>query len=141
MQAIGTRFDVDQRGDKVTVQVSEGVVQVSSGGETMRLPAGQSSVYRQGMAPLAGATIDVENVATWQRGKLIFNARPLGDVLDELDRHIPGVLYLTDETLATRRISGIFEVDDPQAALDVLAQTQPLRITRLPLLTLVQPRH
>lgn len=141
VQAIGTRFDVDQRGDKVTVQVSEGVVQVSSGGETMRLPAGQSSVYRQGMAPLAGATIDVENVATWQRGKLIFNARPLGDVLDELDRHIPGVLYLTDETLAARRISGIFEVDDPQAALDVLAQTQPLRITRLPLLTLVQPRH
>jgi len=141
VQAIGTRFDVDQRGDKVTVQVSEGIVQISSGGETMRLPAGQSSAYRQGMAPQAGVEVDVHNVATWQRGKLIFNARPLGDVLAELDRYIPGLLYLTDETLAARRISGIFEVDDPQAALNALEQTQPLRITRLPLLTLVRPQN
>lgn len=140
VQAIGTRFDVDQRGDQVTVQVSEGIVQVSSGGESMRLPAGQSSAYRQGLAPQAVGEVDVHNVATWQRGKLIFNARPLGDVLAELDRYVPGLLYLTDETLAARRISGIFEVDDPQAALDALEQTQPLRITRLPLLTLVRPK-
>lgn len=141
VQAIGTRFDVDQRGDRVTVQVSEGIVQVSSGGETVRLPAGQSSAYRQGRAPQAGAEVDVHDVATWQRGKLIFNARPLGDVLAELDRYIPGLLYLTDETLAARRISGIFEVDDPRAALDALEQTQPLRITRLPLLTVVRPKE
>jgi transmembrane sensor len=139
VQAIGTRFDVDQRGGQVRVQVSEGVVQVSSGGETLRLPAGQSSAYRQGMAPEAGAAVDVHNVATWQRGKLVFNGRPLGEVLAELDRYIPGVVYLTDETLSARRISGIFEVDDPQAALDALEQTLPLRITRLPLLTLVRP--
>ncbi|MNO76297.1 fec operon regulator FecR [compost metagenome] len=82
----------------------------------------------------------MQNVATWQRGKLIFNARPLGDVLAELDRYIPGIVYLTDKTLAARRISGIFEVDDPQAALAVLEQTQPLRITRLPLITLVRPK-
>lgn len=140
VQAVGTRFDMDQRGDQVTVQVSEGIVQVSSGGEVVRLPAGQSSAYRQGMAPQAEGEVDVNNVATWQRGKLIFNARPLGDVLAELDRYIPGLLYLTDEALAARRISGIFEVDDPQAALDVLEQTQPLHITRLPLLTLVRPK-
>ncbi|MNH37972.1 fec operon regulator FecR [compost metagenome] len=84
--------------------------------------------------------VDVQNVATWQRGKLIFNARPLGEVLAELGRYIPGVLYLTDETLAARRISGIFDVDDPQAALKALEQTQPIRITRLPLLTVVRPK-
>lgn len=140
VQAIGTRFDVEQRGDEVTVQVSEGIVQLRSGGETLRLPAGQSSAYRRGVAPQVGEEVDVQNVATWQRGKLIFNARPLGDVLAELDRYIPGVVYLTDETLAARRISGIFEVDDPQAALTALEQTQPLRITRLPLITLVRPR-
>lgn len=139
VQAIGTRFDVDLRGDEVTVQVSEGVVQVSSGGKAVRLPAGQSSDYRQGMAPQAGVAVDVHDVASWQRGKLIFNARPLGDVLAELGRYIPGVIYLTDETLAARRISGIFDVDDAQAALNALEQTQPLRINRLPLLTLVRP--
>ncbi|MEW5667831.1 FecR family protein [Pseudomonas putida] len=140
VQAVGTRFDVNQRGDEVTVQVSEGIVQLSSGGQSLRLPAGQSSAYRRGVAPQPGKAVDVQNVATWQRGKLIFNARPLGDVLAELDRHIPGIVYLTDKTLAARRISGIFEVDDPQAALAVLEQTQPLRITRLPLITLVRPK-
>jgi len=140
VQAVGTRFDVHQHGDKVTVQVSEGVVQLSSGGETLRLPAGQSSAYHLGLAPQMAVEVDAQSVATWQRGKLIFNARPLRDVLAELDRYIPGVLYLTDETLAARRISGIFEVDDPQAALNALEQTQPLRITRLPLLTLVRPK-
>lgn len=140
VQAVGTRFDVDQRGDEVTVQVSEGIVQLSSGGETLRLPAGQSSAYRQGLAPQMAVNVDMQSVATWQRGKLIFNARPLGEVLAELGRYIPGVLYLTDETLAARRISGIFDVDDPQAALKALEQTQPLRITRLPLLTVVRPK-
>jgi transmembrane sensor len=140
VQAIGTRFNVDLRGSRVAVAVSEGVVQVSSAGQVVRLPAGQALTYQQGLVPAPSTAVDRRSVAAWQRGKLIFNARPLGEVLSELDRYLPGLLYLTDTQLAQRRISGVFELDDPQTVLQILEQTQPLRITRLPLLTLVRPQ-
>ncbi|MEN0105426.1 MAG: FecR family protein [Pseudomonas sp.] len=139
VRAVGTRFDVDLRGDQVGVRVSEGIVQVDSGGTPARLTVGQGLSYQQGQAPGAVTQLDVASADAWQRGKLIFNSRPLGEVLAELERYLPGKLYLTDGQLAELRVSGLFELDDPAALLRTLEQTQPLRITRLPLLTLVRP--
>lgn len=141
VRAVGTRFDVDLRGRQVEVSVSEGVVQVdSAGAPPARLTVGQALHYEQGQAPGAMHEVDLRSADAWQRGKLIFNRQPLGEVLAELERYLPGKLYLTDETLRALLVSGVFELDEPQAMLDTLTQTQPVQITRLPLLTLVRPK-
>ncbi|WP_447595314.1 FecR family protein [Aquipseudomonas campi] len=141
VRAVGTRFDVDLRGRQVEVRVSEGVVQVdSAGAPPARLTIGQGLHYQQGQAPGAVHEVDLRAADAWQRGKLIFNRQPLGEVLGELERYLPGKLYLTDDTLRAQLVSGVFELDDPQGMLDTLAQTQPVQITRLPLLTLVRPK-
>ncbi|WP_454256626.1 FecR family protein [Pseudomonas sp. Marseille-Q8238] len=141
VRAVGTRFDVDLRDHQVEVRVSEGVVQVdSAGAPPARLTIGQGLHYQQGQAPGAVHEVDLRAADAWQRGKLIFNRQPLGEVLGELERYLPGKLYLTDDTLRAQLVSGVFELDDPQGMLDTLAQTQPVQITRLPLLTLVRPK-
>lgn len=141
VRAVGTRFDVDLRGRQVEVRVSEGVVQVdSAGAPPARLTIGQGLHYQQGQAPGAMREVDLRSADAWQRGKLIFNRQPLGEVLGELERYLPGKLYLTDDALRALLVSGVFELDDPQGMLDTLAQTQPVQVTRLPLLTLVRPR-
>lgn len=141
VRAVGTRFDVDLQGRKTDVVVSEGIVEVASGQQAaLRLEAGQGVTYQAGQPPGPLRQEDAQASSAWQRGKLIFNRRPLGEVLAKLGRHLPGKLHLTDGALRELRISGVFELDDPQAALRTLEQTQPLRITRLPLLTLIRPK-
>ena len=139
VRAVGTRFDVDLRGRQVGVRVSEGIVQVDSAGQSTRLTIGQGLSYTEGQAPGAVQHLDVASLDAWQRGKLIFNNRPLGEVLAELERYLPGKLYLTDAELSQRKVSGLFELDDPTALLRTLEQTQPIQVSRLPLLTLVRP--
>ncbi|TRO21780.1 DUF4974 domain-containing protein [Ectopseudomonas mendocina] len=141
VRAVGTRFDVALRADRVQVEVSEGVVQVRSGAAPgVSVDAGQRLDYRQQQAPGPLQVLDLDNASTWQRGKLIFNQRPLGEVLAELERYLPGRILIEDAALREQRISGVVDLDQPEALLANLERLQPLRITRLPWLVLVQPR-
>ncbi|WP_296277172.1 FecR domain-containing protein [Pseudomonas sp. UBA7530] len=141
VRAVGTRFDIALRADRVQVEVSEGVVQVRSGAAPgVRVDAGQRLDYRQRQAPGPLQVLDLDNASSWQRGKLIFNQRPLGEVLAELERYMPGRIVIEDAALREQRISGVVDLDQPEALLANLERLQPLRITRLPWLVLVQPR-
>ncbi|MGG2398422.1 FecR family protein [Pseudomonas sp. SH1-B] len=141
IRAVGTRFDVARRGERVQVEVSEGVVQVRNGATPgVQVDAGHWLDYRQQQAPGPLQPLDLSNASAWQRGKLIFNQRPLGEVLAELERYLPGRILIEDAALRERRISGVVDLDHPEALLNNLERLQPLRITRLPWLVLVQPR-
>ncbi|SDK59161.1 FecR family protein [Pseudomonas delhiensis] len=136
--AVGTRFDVDSRGPGVQVAVTEGVVRVEAGGQpAVRLAAGERLAYQAAPGPVQ--PLDLDSASAWQRGKLIFNQRPLGEVLAELERYLPGRILLTDEVLRRHKVSGVFDLDDPDALLQTLQRLQPVRVTRLPWLVVVRP--
>lgn len=140
VRAVGTRFDVDSRGPQVRVDVTEGVVQVNSAGsEPVRLSAGERLSYRDSAAPEPVQVLDLSSASAWQRGKLIFNQRPLGEVLDELERYVPGRIVLTDSALREHKVSGVFDLQDPGALLKTLERLQPVTVTHLPWLVLIRP--
>lgn len=138
VRAVGTRFDVDSRGPQVRVDVTEGVVQVNSAGSApVRLSAGERLSYRDSSAPEPVQPLDLSSASAWQRGKLIFNQRPLGEVLDELERYVPGRIVLTDSALRQHKVSGVFDLRDPAALLKTLERLQPVTVTHLPWLVLI----
>lgn len=140
VRAVGTRFDVDSRGPQVRVDVTEGVVQVNSAGsQPVRLSAGERLSYGERVAPEPAQPLDLSSASAWQRGKLIFNQRPLGEVLDELERYLPGRIVLTDSALRQHKVSGVFDLDDPGALLNTLERLQPVKVTHLPWLVLIRP--
>lgn len=140
VRAVGTRFDVDSRGPQVRVDVTEGVVQVNSAGsEPVRLSAGERLSYREAAAPEPVQPLDLSSASAWQRGKLIFNQRPLGEVLDELERYVPGRIVLTDNALRQHKVSGVFDLKDPDALLKTLERLQPVKVTHMPWLVLIRP--
>jgi transmembrane sensor len=136
VQAVGTRFDVDRHGQRVRVGVTEGEVKVSSGGESVPLKIGQQLDFSDSLPPSATRPLDINSAAAWQRGKLIFNRRPLADVFADLERYIPGSVVITGN-LPDTAVSGVFNLDDIPGTLDVLSQTQAVRIYQLPWLTVV----
>lgn len=98
-------------------------------------------VLAQGSASIGGLPLavaaDAEAQTAWQRGKLIFNGKPLRQVLAELERYQHGRIVLSDSTLGALQISGVFDLNDPQALLHTLEQRYGIKVTHLPWLAVV----
>lgn len=140
-RALGTVFDVDIRSSEVVVTVIEGVVAVASDaapqdGVTVR--ADQRASYRPHGAVSPVEIADGAAASAWRRGKLIFNRRPLGDVVAEIERHRPGLIVIANPALRKLDVTGVFELGDPDAILNTMEQTLPVRVTRLPLVTILR---
>lgn len=78
-----------------------------------------------------GAVLAVPaSASAWTQGLLIAERQPLGEVIAELERYRPGLLRCAAE-VAGLRVSGSFSLDQPDASLDLLARTLPIRIRRV----------
>lgn len=132
--ALGTQFVVHRWADEVTVAVTESAVSVAAPGAggtaEARVAAGEQVSYGPaGLGAVRKADGQVETA--WRRGKLVFEDRPLRQVVAELGRYRSGTIAMTDGALAGLRVSGIFDVSDPDAALDAITRTLPVRVVSL----------
>ncbi len=132
--ALGTQFVVHRWADDVTVAVTESAVSVAAPGAggtaEARVAAGEQVSYGPaGLGAVRKADGQVETA--WRRGKLVFEDRPLRQVVAELGRYRSGSIAMTDGALAELRVSGIFDVSDPDAALDAITRTLPVRVVSL----------
>jgi transmembrane sensor len=136
--ALGTTFAVRRVDANSDVIVTEGTVEVRLGTQdAVRLEAGQSLDFGAGPRPRA-RTGDADAATAWQRGKLIFNRRPLQDVVAELERYRAGRIAIMGERLKTLQVTGVFDLDDPDRLLRALAETTQARIVEMPLLTIIR---
>ena len=70
---------------------------------------------------------DIETAAAWRRGLLIFNDKPLADVVADLNRHRVGKVMIARSDLRSRHVSGVFHLDRPNEVLAHLEQTLQVR--------------
>lgn len=124
-RALGTRFIVDRLPDGVRVAVAEHDVDVSAraanGGTAHAIlsPGRQVRYDVGGLGPVAD--VDVEQAQAWRRGRLLFDAAPLGDVVAELNRYRRGRIVIADSQLARRQVSGLFDTKDIDGAVAAIA--------------------
>ncbi|MDP9835503.1 transmembrane sensor [Neorhizobium huautlense] len=138
--ALGTEFVVHSSADTITVAVVESRVSVSyPGASSAILDAGEKISYdHAGLG--AVTTVDSETEIAWQRGKLIFEDVPLGQVVSDLNRYRRGIIKVVDSDLQTLRVSGIFDVTRPDRVLEAITQTLPVKALALtPYLILLHP--
>ena len=130
VEALGTRFNVNQRTDATEVAVLEGAVRLEPAlgvsADAIVLPAGQQARFTSsGLSdpqPLApGAT-------SWTRGMLMADGLALSAVAAELSRYRKGVLRC-DPAIADLRVSGTFPLQNTDRALAMLAATYPVDIS------------
>jgi transmembrane sensor len=132
----GTAFNVDLIHNRVNV--TEGSVQVvSSGGEQRQLIAGQG-VRMEQRDLLASADVQPSQVAAWRTGRLIVRAQPIAEVLELLAPYLGERLVINDAELARQPITGVYNLDDPHAALRAVIAPLGGRVVRLgPVLTVI----
>lgn len=139
--ALGTQFVVHLTDDDVIVAVEESAVSVtpSPGSKDARIVAGESVSYQHGrLGEVRRETLNAESA--WRRGKLIFDDQPLRRVIADVNRYRRGTIRIIDKRLLSLRVSGIFDIRNPDGVLDAITGTLPVKSTMLtPWLVLLRP--
>lgn len=134
VRALGTEFAVRRIGEDVLVTDIESHVTVSypaGAGAGVELAPGEQVRFGPQIGLGAVQKVDADAETAWRRGKLVFVDRPLGDVIDELNRYHRGAIRIVDSTIYARRVSGVFETRDPVTIVDAIQASLGLRSTRL----------
>ena len=136
VQAVGTQFNVHRAPDSTTVAVVEGVVQVSPRADAgpvarehiERLVAGeQAQVSLQGDV-LRHTTAEIERVMAWRERRLIFRDEPLAAIVIEFNRYNDTQLVVEGSATRARRMTGVFNADDPGALIAFLDRDPTLSV-------------
>lgn len=130
--AVGTRFLVRREDGQTRVTVLESAIAAQPAAPSStpaRVAAGQQATlyadHVEGLQIIGNA-----DPASWTRGVLKVDDRPLLEVLDELARYRRGVLHYDRQALAGLRVSGSFPLDNTDAALNALQTSLPIRLQR-----------
>jgi transmembrane sensor len=129
---VGTAFDVRLSADAVVVSVEHGIVRVGPASASARdeLRAGQAvRVTSDGETSRRAASPDM--VAAWRDGQLVAQNVSLREAVDQLRRSFAGSIVLASDSLGERRITGAYNLADPEDALRAIAQAHGARVRRI----------
>lgn len=125
--ALGTSFDVSTGEGRTEVTVAEHRVRITSGGPAVVVGEGQQSAFAPGVAAVTPYPAQVDHVAAWRRGKLIFDDKPLAEVVAILGHYRRGMILIPDSSIRIRRVSGVFDAAQPMDALRAIEKALGLR--------------
>ncbi len=134
VKAVGTAFNVRLDQDAVEVLVAEGIVQVASSlvdgvspelNEKPRLEAHERAIISltsQMEAPQVAvlSKAEIQRVLAWQHGAMTFSAKPLAEIIEELNRLNDTQLTIIDPDLASERFTGTFLSSNVEGFVSVL---------------------
>jgi transmembrane sensor len=131
---LGTSFDVGMLGNATSVAVARGHVRVEDAGATPAMKrdllAGDMIRIDTGHAVEMGK-VTPQLVGGWQRGEALAENRTIASVVDEIRPWFTGRIYVTDAKLAGRRVTGIYNIKNPEQALAMIVQPYGGRITHI----------
>jgi transmembrane sensor len=159
VRAVGTAFGVEHRDQGVIVTVAEGKVGVYASEVPARQELKESSTTgaaapaltwiesggrptevlltagQQVRMPSSGTAEPVRKVNSdrelaWAKGQLVLDDESVADAVAEFNRYNRIQLRVTDEALAMRRVSGVFDASDLESFIGFLQTVASVHVTR-----------
>jgi transmembrane sensor len=124
-------LNMRREGDRVCLTCIDGGVTVEHGHRSLALgPVQQVSYDTQGLG--AVVTTDLEIVAAWRDGVLVFRNTPLAEVVEEVNRYRPGRIVLVDRALGRRLVSARFDIGLLDGVMEQIGRVFKVPVTALP---------
>lgn len=137
---LGTGFDVRIIGAATLVSVGHGRVRVQDhdSPDSMRILTAGQWVEIKGDHSASQGREQPELTGGWRKKEVAALNRSIADVVDEIRPWYWGKVILADKAVAGRHVTGVYRMDDPQAALEALVTPHGGKVTRItPWLTIV----
>lgn len=125
VRVLGTAFSVRDTGHGTRVELAHGSIALQpdgrrGGGELMLAPGDVVTVDRAA-GKAERSRIDPAEIALWREGRLSVSDQPLGDVVALIQRQHPAWIMLPERDVAALRVTGLYDLSDPDKALMALA--------------------
>jgi transmembrane sensor len=141
VRVLGTVFDVAHSAAGLKVEVREGAVGVRAGGLPYRLAAGQRLWLDASDGHAQQSVIAADDVASWVEGQQFFENARVIDVVEQLRRYQHGWIVIGSDRLGQQRVTGLYDLRDPQRALQALMAPLGGQVAHYsPLLTVLQEK-
>ncbi len=121
IRVLGTGFSVEKHDGAVEVALEHGAVQVQRGDAQLRLQPGQR-VRVSADGPLRAEPIATAAIGAWRYDQLVLEDAPLSEMVAALQPYQRGRIVLRSEALAQQRVTGVFDLRNPEAALQTAVQ-------------------
>lgn len=127
-RALGTRFQLDDGEAGMRLAVFAGAVEfrADNAAAPVRVDAGQQGLF-DGQGLVGRLSAANEAGLAWTEGLIVADHMPLGQLVAELERYLPGRLRC-DPAVAGLPISGVFPLDQPARILAAIVRTLPVRV-------------
>ena len=132
VRALGTEFNIKAGQKVVTVTVYQHAVRVTAeNGKILEsLPEGQQVAFSDD-ALSAATTANLQRGQAWRNQRMIFQDKPLADVIAELNRYRSGRIIVMNNDIKTLPVTGVFATDDTNIALLTIEQSLPVAVTKI----------
>ena len=128
LHALGTQFVVRKQDESTYIGVVQGAVDVlpkDYATEHFVVNAGHEALFNAATV-FAQAPLN-DNASTWIDGIIYADNMPLVEFIVILSRYRSGILKC-DASVADVRVSGAFQLKDPDNVLEILEKTRPIQI-------------
>lgn len=140
VEVTGTAFEVVSSDEGAAVSVTEGSVNVVINERLWQLVPGDELIW----SDATGAALkkaDITTTASWRQDQLISEAMTLRQILEVIDRRLPGEIVVSNEALAQTPIVGSFDLSKPEEALTLLTELTGSQSIRLPyVVSVIMPK-
>lgn len=80
----------------------------------------------------------MDTAASWRRGEVVFDNRPLSDVMTEVERYQRGKIRVIGDAAGRLPVSGVFDLRDADTLFASIELALPVQVIRLPGFTLMR---
>ncbi|MFB9948886.1 FecR domain-containing protein [Rhizobium puerariae] len=124
VEVLGTAFDVRVSEEGTDIGLERGSVQASgsvAGKEiNERLSPGDLVTVNRNDGTLTREKLSLADIGAWRNGRLIVVDATIGSTIEQIRRYHPSWIAVPDTGLAERKVSGVFNLADPDKALVAL---------------------
>jgi ferric-dicitrate binding protein FerR (iron transport regulator) len=109
--ALGTAFNVFARDHQYRIALTQGKVRVGATDKNVELRPGQMALWTPDQEDMDFSVqhFNRERITSWKEGRLMFNRKPLGLILDDLAAWYSVEMHIAEEVDTNRRVIGTFE--------------------------------
>lgn len=135
VRAVGTEFNVSLLNHKLTLDVTEGVVEFKTKTAaddllTRKVKQGEAINFNAGDSKLLIQPANTARISAWKARKIYFSADTLEAAINEYNRYTRKKIVILHNELKHQKISGVFNIDDTDTFIFSLEQLLDVRVER-----------
>ncbi|GGF51241.1 iron dicitrate transporter FecR [Azorhizobium oxalatiphilum] len=128
-------LDVSTDAGRIGVALAQGAAEVHLGAAELpggaRLRPGDWLAFDTSSRTTERGRRDAGQIASWREGLVVAEHDSVGTLAARIGRWLPGRIVITDQEISNARVSGVFDLSDPLAALEAVVQPTGARVRQV----------